>query len=130
MAGMRKMDESIMGYCGLDCSKCPIFIATANNDMEFKDKTAKEWSKLYAEYIGKDKLEPDDCNCNGCRIEGETFVGCLNCDIRSCAMERNFETCADCEKYRECEMITGFFQIPSHEEAKDNLERIRSSKEF
>ena len=122
------MDNLTMGFCGLDCSKCPIFIATANNDLEFKEKTAKEWSNLYADYIGKDKLEPDDCNCNGCNVKGETFVGCLNCQIRSCCIENKYETCADCGEYEDCEMINGFFLVPSHEEAKNNLEKIRKKK--
>jgi hypothetical protein len=125
---MKKMEELNLGYCGLDCKKCLLFIATANNDFELMERTAKEWSELYAEYIGKNELEVEDYTCKGCRNESDVFIGCSNCEIRSCCLENNFETCADCPEYKKCDTINGFFQIPSHEEAKDNLERIRSLK--
>ncbi len=36
-----------LGYCGLNCEDCPVFVATANNDNGLRQKTAIEWSKLY-----------------------------------------------------------------------------------
>ena len=36
----------MVGYCGLYCNKCDVYIATITNDNELKEKTAKIWSKL------------------------------------------------------------------------------------
>ncbi len=62
-----------LGYCGLNCEECPVFVATANNDNGLRQKTAREWSKLYAgqlvEYSGKNSLSPEDMNCSGCQSE-------------------------------------------------------------
>jgi len=114
-----------VGYCGLDCEACPVFIARATNDDELRVKTAKEWSELYAEYLGKDSLKPADMNCNGCHSENAVFIGCRSCPIRKCCQEKGIGNCANCNEYKSCEMIKGFFSVPSHEKAKVNLDRIR-----
>ena len=117
----------LLGYCGLNCEDCSVFIATANNDNNLKQKTAKEWSKLYAEYLGKNSLKQEDMNCNGCRSESSVFVGCLNCPIRKCCREKKFVTCASCNEYKTCSMLNGFFNF-HHQHAKDNLDKIRISR--
>ena len=61
---MARMEKNDLGYCGLNCEDCPVFIATANDDDALRQKTAQEWSKLYAEYLGKD-LKLEDVNCKG-----------------------------------------------------------------
>ena len=50
----------MLGYCGLDCEVCPVFIARKHDDDELRLKTAQEWSALYAEYLGKDRLTKED----------------------------------------------------------------------
>ena len=55
------MTKNNLGCCGLNCKECPVFIGTVNNDDKLRQKTAEEWSKLYAEYLGKD-LNPEDMN--------------------------------------------------------------------
>jgi hypothetical protein len=57
--------ENKLGCCGLNCEICPVFVATANCDSTLKEKIAKEWSKLYEDYLEK-PLEPKDINCAGC----------------------------------------------------------------
>jgi len=114
-----------MGCCGLNCGSCPIFIATVNDDNVLRQKTAQEWSELYGAYIGKD-LKLEDVNCKGCLSEAMVFVGCSNCSIRKCCREKKFVTCASCSEYDTCEMLRGFFSVPTNEPAKSNLDRIRS----
>jgi len=118
-----------LGYCGLNCEDCPVFVATANNDNGLRQKTARDWSKLYAaqlsEYLGKNSLSPGDMNCRGCQSESGLFIGCMNCPIRKCSREKEFATCAGCNEYETCGMLNGFFSI--HQNAKDNLDRIRMS---
>jgi len=116
-----------LGYCGLNCEDCPVFIATANNDNRLRQKTAREWSKLYStqlsEYLGKNSLSPEDMNCSGCQSERGLFIGCINCPIRKCALEKKFISCAICDEYKTCDMLNGFFSI--HQHAKENLDTIR-----
>ena len=115
------------GYCGLNCEDCPVFIATANNDNELRQTTAREWSNLYAaqlrEYLGKNSFSPKDMNCSGCQSESDLFIGCMNCPIRKCVREKKFISCAICNEYETCDMLNGFFSI--HQHAKENLESIR-----
>jgi hypothetical protein len=121
------MEKIPLAYCGLDCSTCPVFIATANNDVNLKLKTADEWSKLYSEYTGKKELSLEDMNCQGCKSSNNTlFVGCINCPIRKCSMAKNRISCADCAEYESCEMLNGFFTTAP--QAKDNLDAIRAAK--
>ena len=121
------MGELKLAYCGLNCIECPVFIATVNDDNELRRKTAKEWGKLYSEYIGKKELLLEDMNCQGCQSDGDIrFIGCKNCPIRKCCKGKNLITCADCDEYETCEMINGFFT--SAPQAKENLDKIRTNK--
>ena len=120
--------ESKLGYCGLDCEECPVFIATVNDDVSLRQKTAVEWSRLYADFLPK-PLESKDMNCRGCHSQTDCFVGCAACPIRKCCSEKSFGTCADCEKYGGCEMLNGFFSY-GHQKAKENLDRTRASRKI
>lgn len=118
------MEKSLLGYCVLNCEDCPVFIATVNNDDRLRISTAREWSVLYSDYLGKDGLKPEDMNCAGCRFgEGAIFIGCTRCPIRKCCREKELNTCALCSEYDSCEMLNGFFSVHPH--AKANLDRIR-----
>ncbi len=37
----------MLGYCGVECSKCPAYIATINNDDELRRRYAAEQSEFY-----------------------------------------------------------------------------------
>ncbi|MFC1955920.1 DUF3795 domain-containing protein, partial [Chloroflexota bacterium] len=121
--GVLAMKQSF-GNCGLDCEACPVFIARATNDDELRVQTAKEWSELYAEYLGH-SLKPSDMNCNGCHSDN-TFVGCQSCPIKKCGQVKGFTSCADCKEYESCEMLNGFYSVPSHQQAKTNLDKMRA----
>ena len=122
------MEIQKLGHCGLNCEACPVFIAKASNDGELRQKTALEWSSLYADYLGKDVLTKEDMNCSGCQTEQSIFIGCMNCPIRECCRAKEFSTCASCAEYLTCEMLNGFYTVPSHQLAKDNLDRIRMNR--
>jgi hypothetical protein len=127
MNGGHEMEELRFAYCGLDCSECPVFIATLKNDNDLRRKTAGEWEQLYSDYIGKKALAVEDMNCQGCQSAGDIrFIGCVNCTIRKCSSGKSFGSCADCAGFAECEMLNGFFT--SAPQAKENLNRIRASK--
>jgi hypothetical protein len=125
------MMEAGLACCGLNCDKCPVFIATANDDDTLRQKTAKEWLCLYADIlkeIGIHELKPEDINCNGCRSERNLFVGCVNCPIRKCCKDKNITTCASCNEYESCGMLKGFYSFVVHQGAKDNLDGIRMGR--
>ncbi len=120
------MKTLALGCCGLNCDECPVFIATVRNDDKLRQKTAEEWSKLYAPFLGKE-LRPEDINCRGCRSEGSLFIGCMTCQIRECCRERKLPTCASCNEYETCETLSGFFSY-HHQQAKVNLDRVREGR--
>jgi hypothetical protein len=109
------MTTQLLAYCGLDCSQCPAYIATSENDTEKLKALALEW-------YGQEN-DATFCVCDGCTTGGRKNKHCLECGVRLCAMERGVINCAYCEDYG-CETLTGLFQhIPL---AKENLELIRA----
>lgn len=125
------MKESGLSYCGLICSKCPIFIATIRNDDALRQKTAREWTDLYAgilESVGIESLKSEDMNCHGCRSEHGRFFGCEKCAIRPCCQKKNLITCAGCPEYESCDLLKGFYSFDIHRPAKEKLDRIRSGR--
>ncbi len=112
------MNEYI-GYCGLDCKKCEAYIATINDDNELRRKIAKLWSEL-----NNVEITPEMINCEGCRIDGVKTPLCDSmCFIRQCALEREYETCADCSKLEECEKIKMIFE--NNGDALNNLKKLK-----
>lgn len=110
--------DKIIVYCGLDCAKCPAYIATQEEDEEEIKRIAKEWSGESMSF----KLE--DIYCDGCNMEGRIFSWCNECDIRNCCMEKQYENCAYCEEYICDNLKKCFERSPS---AKQNLEEIREN---
>lgn len=101
--------NKMVGYCGLYCNKCDVYIATITNDNELKEKTAKIWSKL-----NNTKILPEHINCNGCRTEGIKTIFCSNlCLIRKCAIKNNVEHCIQCKKFNLCDTIQKFLNMNS-----------------
>ena len=117
--------EEILAYCGLICHSCPIYLATREKDEEKRRKMrvdiAQEIKKRYGQ-----ECKPEDVNdCYGCRAEtGRLYSGCMKCQIRKCARERNLENCAHCDEYP-CEKLEKFFHTDP--EAKKRLDAIRST---
>lgn len=118
------MSEMLSGYCGLDCSQCQVYIAAKSNDSELKRRTAEEWSILYREYLFNELTE-EDIHCQGCKSQDSVcFVGSRTCPIRNCSSKKQYETCAGCDTFDECDMLQGFFSM--NREAKENLIMLRN----
>ena len=110
--------EEMIAYCGIICSKCPVYKATQADDDQAREEVAKLWSKQYGMNI-----TPEDANCDGClQINGRLFSHCRVCGIRSCGMEKKVSTCADCADYS-CEQLKLFHSIAPH--AGRMLEKLR-----
>ena len=70
--------------------------------------------------------------CDGCQasIDPDSKLSdyCLNeCDVRPCAQEKGFETCADCEEYP-CMTLTGLWSMFEGGRKKAALDEIREKK--
>ena len=118
-------------FCGIDCEKCPVRIATLKNDNQLRQKTAKEWSDLYRENLerfGIQSLNVQDINCCGCRSDRGLFIGCASCSIRKCCDDKGFITCASCDDFGSCNLLNAFYSSEIHQSAKKNLERMRMKR--
>lgn len=96
-----KKNNQFIGCCGLDCEKCEARIATITNDNTLREKVATQWAKLNGVTI-----TPEMINCTGCRIEGVKTPFCEKlCPIHNCVKEKKLETCAECLKMDECQVL-------------------------
>lgn len=83
-----------IGYCGLLCYQCPLYIPTKNNDFSAKEKLAIECS---TESI---KFTADGMTCEGCFWEkNDTSKMCGDCEIRKCAQNKDVDNCGVCSIY-------------------------------
>lgn len=111
--------KELIAYCGLNCETCDAFIATKNNNDELREKTAKMWSEMNDVPITADMI-----NCTGCRTDGVKTPYCGDmCEIRKCAMEKEFETCGNCSNLEKCETVSTI--LHSNSEA---LNRLKSGE--
>lgn len=118
----------MIAYCGLECSSCPIHLATLEQDIprqaEMRIIIAEELSKIYGT-VPKPEIITD---CDGCRAEnGRLFTGCADCVIRLCASGKNLINCAFCEDYA-CDKLMKHYAIDPG--AKIRLDEVRRNVNF
>ena len=107
--------EKMIGYCGIDCNKCDVYIATINDDDELRAKTAERWSEL-----NRVTITPDMLNCVGCRCDGVKTYFCSDmCEIRKCAEAREYDSCGSCGEAPTCKKLAMI--IGNNEEARKNV---------
>jgi len=88
-------------YCGINCEKCPVFIATITDSESMKSDVAEEWGRLY-----KRKFAFEEMTCYGCKSEIR-FGLCSSCDIEKCNVSKGNENCRSCKEYP-CNRISKF----------------------
>lgn len=113
------MEQSI-AYCGLDCSECPAFIAKRDNNQELREKTAKEWSG------GGFQIQPEEVNCNSCHSDKDLLTFCAKCSVRNCAIEKGFNTCADCGDYPCSDKLETLWKQLNTPQSKATLDKLRN----
>lgn len=93
--------ETLIGACGIVCSKCNAFIATRTKDDALAEATAREWSQQHGVTVLKEHVW-----CTGCLTDAAPKCHhCGNmCEVRKCVMSKNIDTCADCMSYP-CEKV-------------------------
>ncbi|MDD2331217.1 MAG: DUF3795 domain-containing protein [Candidatus Cloacimonetes bacterium] len=77
--------------CGIDCSVCDANIAFRTQDKALMQKMAEG----FKEHFGTE-IAPEDTCCEGCLSLGKKISFCAQCEIRSCALEKGYNTCAEC----------------------------------
>ena len=104
-----------IAYCGLDCETCEARIATINHDNDLRAKVAQKWSELNGV-----EITPEMIHCEGCRIDGVKTVYCDSlCQIRQCALGKQYETCGGCGELHSCPKVAQI--IGNNREALANL---------
>jgi len=110
----------LISVCGIDCAKCPAFLATASNDIDEKRKIASEWSG--DEY----SFTAEEITCFGCTSKDKTLMRfCYSCEIRNCALKKKLLNCAFCNDFP-CAMMSKIYE--KNPEAKQNLTKILKSR--
>jgi len=110
---------SLTAVCGLSCNECEAYIATQNNDDNARREVAEKWSVRY-----NADIKPENINCQGCMSDDDCkFMFCNYCEMRKCAVEKNYATCGHCPDYP-CKIIAGFFT--NAPEMKVALDKIKS----
>lgn len=108
--------NKMIAFCGLNCEKCDAYIATKNNDLALRERTAKLWAEL-----NNAPILPEHINCEGCRLDGaKTFFCSTLCEIRKCATGKGFATCGECADKGNCPKVAQIWQ--ANPQAKKNLE--------
>jgi hypothetical protein len=114
-----------ISYCGLLCQSCPIYLATRETDLSKKQKLISEIIRACKEHYGIEYKYEDINDCDGCTSDiGRLFIGCKDCKIRTCAVQKGIENCAHCDDYP-CDELNKTFEAGSG--AKERLDTIRIS---
>lgn len=112
-----------IAYCGLVCDTCPILLATLEEDKSRQQILRESIARQCTELYGIPMQAEDVTDCDGCRADtGRLFSGCLGCEIRKCAKQKNTENCAFCADYV-CERLEHHFVLDPDAHAR--LEEIR-----
>lgn len=100
----KDLHDSLLAYCGVDCSKCDCFTATQKNDIPTLEIIAKHLGIKLNQKVLIDNILCDGCNANG-RI---CFICGNDCKIRQCAQDNNHQTCATCKDFA-CDDLKNIF---------------------
>jgi hypothetical protein len=123
MKKLNDMEEQV-SYCGIMCHGCPIYWATRETDPVKKRKMCTEIARICSE-LYKQHINPEEIvDCDGCRADGRLYAGCVKCEIRDCARQKQLTNCAHCNDYA-CEKLIAFFS--KDPQAKIILDIIRST---
>ena len=117
---MNRIDERLVGICGIYCGDCPSFLAPRLEDRS-------EMARL-GEIKG---LKAGEVWCDGC-LSDRLMPGCVECKhgFRDCAAEHQVPGCHDCPELP-CDRLKAFLPIhvvegvSHHEKLIEELSCIR-----
>ena len=106
-SGLTQKEKNLFGKCGIFCGSCMIHLGLhAHHAQELRKRLAENnFTDIAHLKISKDKYDAFqevldsfcDEKCNGCGDKNRL----LDCPVRSCCIERECFTCADCSEFIE-----------------------------
>lgn len=95
----------MLGYCGINCAKCPAYRGTVSSDFSLLEQSA----------AGGEGYSPLEWVCLGCKPADQPFIAkyCGLCSIRACAIEKEHSNCAACNDFEQCSRLQDFLQYIS-----------------
>jgi len=87
------METKYIAYCGYNCKKCPVYIATINEDIDLLRQI------VITPGVSNRELDIKNIGCFGCCNNDSVNHLCLNCTIRLCAKEKNIQSCGYCNEF-------------------------------
>ena len=79
-------------YCGHDCSKCKVYLATLSGDAAMREESLR----FYKEQMNLD-IPPERMLCHGGRSD-EIMEACQGCPFAKCCKEKGIHSCAECTR--------------------------------
>ena len=80
-------------YCGHDCARCVVYLATVRDD----DGLRGQAQQFYKKEFGRE-LPLSEIHCMGGR-SGAVLSLCAECPWARCCRERGIEACVQCDAY-------------------------------
>ena len=95
-------DPKKLNYCGYSCPKdCQFLEASVKDSTELKKKAYVTW-KIKERY--NVEFDSKTAFCFGCKNKEKPIgVVMANCTVRSCAIEKNHDSCIQCKKLKTCD---------------------------
>jgi hypothetical protein len=115
---MGAIDLKFLGYCGIYCERCDIYLAAKNGDTE-KQQEIADWINRHHSA----QCTAAEIRCSGCRGPLEDHWS-ISCRVRLCASKRGVTTCVDCDEYGSCDTLESFYRGGDYESARRTLQRI------
>ena len=107
-----KNDKRYAAVCGLYCEACALFIATTQDPERLKN-LAKAFN-----------VSEEEVKWYGCRSE-KRGPYCKTCKMDTCAAQKGFDFCHECEEYP-CKELKRFKSVAPHRiEIFENLAKIK-----
>jgi len=116
---MENVDLTLVGYCGLYCGECEVYVAFSEGDVDRQDEIAGSLSRQSNTEVG-----PEQIMCGGCRGPEEISF-CAACRIRPCATKRGYTTCAECDEMDSCKTLGALLATDMGPAARRGLKEIR-----
>lgn len=98
----KAIDPSTLCYCSYSCpADCKFLVASQKNDPELKKAVFEEWGLEERYGLAFDAKTIFCFKCKqGDQPEGPVLT---NCTVRSCAIEKGYQACIQCDELEGCE---------------------------
>ena len=88
-------------FCGHDCSKCNVFLATSENNESYR-KRARDFYRLHL----KQEFSSDELICHGGK-NSKCFALTEKCPFKMCCLNKSILFCTECTDYP-CSLISDY----------------------